>query len=228
MEPGNPVRIWRPEVVDDVSSGYDYESGIVCRNPNLMWVHIARSEGIFATDAERLDMCLSYTYYVEEADRIPREATQPIPPGSNPGEEHQSDIEDSSESSSSESDEENPAAEQSKDSDDNENPSGDEGGNGDDPADELNADDLLRGEGLREIGDGNANEAEQSPSQGTVDDASNALANHAAVVSATSQTATQPLPPPDPQNPYKLVLPSIRNRNSPKNKQDPTCQSKCK
>ena len=70
----------------------------MCRNPNLMWFHIARSEGFFATDAERLDMCLSDTSYVEEVDRIPREPTQPIPPRSNPGEEHQSDIEDSSES----------------------------------------------------------------------------------------------------------------------------------
>ena len=66
-----------------------------------MWFHIARSEGFFAPDAERLDMCLSETSYVEEADRIPGEPTQPIPPCSNPGEEHQSDIEDSSESSSS-------------------------------------------------------------------------------------------------------------------------------
>ena len=55
-------------------------------------------------------MCLSDTSYVEEAERIPREPTQPIPPGSNLGEEHQSDIEDSSESSSSESEEENLAA----------------------------------------------------------------------------------------------------------------------
>ena len=57
-------------------------------------------------------MCLSDTSYVEEADRIPREPTQSIPPGSNPGEEHQSDIEDSSESSSSESEEQRFRAEE--------------------------------------------------------------------------------------------------------------------
>ena len=130
----SPIRNWRPEVGNTVGSGYDYETAIVCRNPNLMWFHIARSEGFFATDAERLDLCLSDTSYVEEANRIPPEPTQPIPPGSNPDEEHQSDIEDSSGPSSSESEEENQAAEQSKDSDDNENPSGDEGGNGRDPA----------------------------------------------------------------------------------------------
>ena len=143
-------------------------------------------------------MCLSDTSYVEEANRIPPEPTQPIPPGSNPDEESQTDIEDSSSSSSSESEEENPAAEQSENSDDNENPSEDEGGNCGDPAVELNADDLLFGQGLPEIGDGNANEADQNPSQGTPDDASNALANQSAMPIATSQTATQPLPPPDP------------------------------
>ena len=73
-------------------------------------------------------MCLSDTSYVEEANRIPPEPTQPIPTGSNPVEEHQSDVEDSSESSSCESEEENPTAKQSKDSDDNGNQSGDEGG----------------------------------------------------------------------------------------------------
>ena len=138
-----PIRNWRPEVGNTVGSGYDYEAGIVCRNPNLMWFHIARSEGFFATDAERLDVCLSDTSYVEEADRIPRQPAQHIPPGSNPGEEHQSDIEDSSGPSSSESEEENPAAEQSKDSDNNEDQSGDEGGNCGDPALEVNVDDLL-------------------------------------------------------------------------------------
>ena len=64
-----------------------------------MWLHIARSEGVFGTDAEHLDMCLSDTYYTEDVDRIP--PTQHIPPGSTRGEEHQSDVEDSSDSSSS-------------------------------------------------------------------------------------------------------------------------------
>ena len=146
------IRNWRPEVGNTVGSGYDYEVGIVCRNPNLMWFHIAPSEGFFAIDAERLDMCLSDTSYVEEADIITREPTQPIRPGSNRDEEHQLDIEDSSASSSSESEEENTAVELSEDSDDNENPAGDEGQNGVDPAIEQNAADLLLGQGLPEIG----------------------------------------------------------------------------
>ena len=62
------------------------------------------------------------------------------------GEEHQSDVEDLSESSSSESEEENPAAEQAKESDGYENQSRDEEWNGGDPAYELNASDLLYGQ----------------------------------------------------------------------------------
>ena len=86
-----------------------------------MWFHIARSEGFFATDAERLDRCLSDTHFAEEVDRIPREPTQPIPPASNPGEEHQSAMEDSKESSGSESEEESSDTEQSGNDDDNVN-----------------------------------------------------------------------------------------------------------
>ena len=142
-------------------------------------------------------MCLSDMSYVEEANRIPPEPTPPIPSGSNLGEELQSDIEDSSGPSSSESEEENTAAEKLKDSDDNGNQSGDEGGNGGVLAEELNADDLLVRQDLPEIGDGNANESDQKPSQGTPDVASNALGNQSSMPTATSQAATQPLPPPD-------------------------------
>ena len=77
-----------------------------------MWFHIAGSAGFFATDEQRLGMILSDTYYVEDVE--------PIPPGQlrlftlaailvmniNPY------VEDSSESSSSESEEQNPVAEQ--------------------------------------------------------------------------------------------------------------------
>ena len=203
LEAGNPVRNWRPEVGDDVSSGSDYEARIVCRDPKLMWFHIAPSEGFFATDAARLDMCLSDTYYVEDVDRIPREPTQPIPPGRNPGEEHQSDVEESSESSSSESDEENSDAEKLKNRADNGNQSANEAGNGGDPAYMLNADDLLRGQNLPEMGDGNVNEAEQNPSQGTGDEAANVPANQASMANATSQVAAQPFPPSDPLEPLQ-------------------------
>ena len=86
------IRNWRSEMEEDPICGYDYEAGIVSRNPKLMWFHIARSEGLFATNAERLNVCLSNTYYGEDVDRIPRELTQPIPAGSTPGEEHHSDV----------------------------------------------------------------------------------------------------------------------------------------
>ena len=198
LQAGNPVRNWRPEMEDDVSTGYDYEAGILCWNPKMIWFHTARSEGFFATDAERLDMCLSDTYFMEDVARIPREPTQPVPPRSNPGEENQSDVEESSEASSSEAGKEKSEAEQSKDSDDNGNQSGDEGGNGGDPADMLNADHLRPGKNLPEIADGNANEVEQNPSQETADDAAHAPANQASLGTATSQVGTQPLSAPDP------------------------------
>ena len=142
-----------------------------------MWFQIARSEGFVATDAERLEVCLSDTYSTEEVDRIPRESTQLIAPGINPDVEHQSDVEDSSESSNSESDEESSAAERAKDIDDKGNQSGDEGRNGAHSAGRLNAEDLLRGQNSAGIDDGNANEAEQNPSQGMPDDTSNTVPN---------------------------------------------------
>ena len=51
----------RPLTEEHVSSGADYEDGILCLNQRLMWVIIGRSEGFDGTDAERLDMCLSDT-----------------------------------------------------------------------------------------------------------------------------------------------------------------------
>ena len=169
----------------------------MCRNPMLLWFHIARSEGFFATDAERLDRCLSDTHFAEEVDRIPREPTQPIPPGSHHGEEHQSHMEDSSESSNSESEVENSDAEQSEDDDGNGNESGDEAGNADDATDMLNADDLLFGQALPGSSDGNANEAEQSRSQETIDETANAPTSQPSRMSVTTQVATQTLPPRD-------------------------------
>ena len=50
----------------------------------------------------------------------------------------------------------------------------------------MHAEDLLLGHGLAEIADGTANEADQNPSEGTPDDASNALANQAPIAIATS------------------------------------------
>ena len=87
-------RNWRQVMEENYSSGYDYEAGIVFHNPNLLWFHIARSDGFFATDAERLDACLSDTYYREHTRRIPLEPTQHFSAGSNPGEELQSAVEE--------------------------------------------------------------------------------------------------------------------------------------
>ena len=63
LEAENPIPNWRPEVENDVTSINDYGASFVCWNPKLMWFHIPRSEGFFATNAERLAMCLSDTYY---------------------------------------------------------------------------------------------------------------------------------------------------------------------
>ena len=78
-----------------------------------MWFHIALSEGFFPSDAERLDLCLSDTYYMDHVDRIPHEPTQHFHGGSHPGEEYESDLEDWSECSSSESAMESADAEES-------------------------------------------------------------------------------------------------------------------
>ena len=47
---------------EDPSSGYVYDAGIVCGIPKVMWFHIARSEGFFAAEAERLDLSLADLY----------------------------------------------------------------------------------------------------------------------------------------------------------------------
>ena len=83
-----------------------------------MWFHIARCEGFFSTDADLVDMCISDTYYSEDVDRIPRETTQNIPVGSNPGDEYDSGVEDSGESSSRCSEAAESATEQSGDDND--------------------------------------------------------------------------------------------------------------
>ena len=57
------IRNWRPLMEEDPSSSDDYEAGIVWRNPKLMCFQISRRDGFFATDAERLDACISDTYY---------------------------------------------------------------------------------------------------------------------------------------------------------------------
>ena len=44
------VLSWGPTMDEDVSSGYDSEAGLMCRNPSLMWFHIERSEGFLATN----------------------------------------------------------------------------------------------------------------------------------------------------------------------------------
>ena len=128
--------------------------------------------------------------------QIPSRTNAAPPSGSNPGEEHQSDVEASSESSSSESDEESSDTERSKNGDDNENQSRDEGGNGGHPADLLNAEDLLSWQVLPGSGDGNAKEAEQNPSQERADDAANAPVNQASLASARCRVAMQTLRPP--------------------------------
>ena len=102
---------WR----EDLRSGYDYEAGILVRNPKLMWFNIARSEGFFATIAESIDVCLSDMYYTDEMDGIPSQATQISKPVSNRDEEHQSEVDEFCESSSSESYEETSVTELPKD-----------------------------------------------------------------------------------------------------------------
>ena len=70
-------------------------------------------------------MSLSDTYYREDVERIPREPTRLLPPGSGPGEEYETEVDDTSESSSTESEVEHAAEEESQGSDDNGNQSGD-------------------------------------------------------------------------------------------------------
>ena len=97
-----------------------------------MCFHIVRSEGSFETDAESLEICLSDSYYVQDVERIRPEPTQDIPPGSNPGQEHQSHVEASSESTSLESEQESSDTDKSKDSVPKGNPSGEDRGNAED------------------------------------------------------------------------------------------------
>ena len=148
-------------------------------------------------------MCLSDRYYAEDVDRITREPTQRIPPCNNPGKEHQSDLEVSSVSSSSETAEESSDTERTKDRDDKGNQSGDEDGNGDDPAAMEIAEHLLRGQDLSGIADGTAHEAEQYPSHDTADDQTNAPVNQSSMASAASQVAKKPLPAADPRPPLE-------------------------
>ena len=113
---------------EDVSSGSAYEAGNGCQYRTLFLFHVARSEGLFARDPERLDLCLSDPHNIEDVTRIPREPEQHIPPASPPGNEHQSDFEESGDSSGSSSEKEEPDAEQSEDGDDHGKQSGDDGG----------------------------------------------------------------------------------------------------
>ena len=80
-------------------------------------------------------MCLSDTDYTEDLDRIPREPTQPIPTGNNPGAESESDACESRaaewESSSRCSEEEEHNADRPEDDNDHVNQPGDCGGNED-------------------------------------------------------------------------------------------------
>ena len=83
FEPVKVIQNWYAEMEEDVPSEFDYEAGIVSRNPCLMWFHILRMDAFFATDAVRLYMCLCDKYYNEEVDRIPPQPTRHIPPYSN-------------------------------------------------------------------------------------------------------------------------------------------------
>ena len=97
-----------------------------------MRFHIAHCEGSCATDEKRLDRSLSDSYYAEDVVRNPPEPTQHIQSGCSPGEEHQSDLEQSSSSSISSCHEaEEPDTQQDEVVKPDGNQSGNEFGNGD-------------------------------------------------------------------------------------------------